>query len=151
MATRPTEPLIYDRTLSDVTSKRTKGNYNSSDLNRIEEWSEYLKNLLEEFGYHTSFVTKTDWEIGLGKPNMTSEINRIKNNLQKLKDTFYDIPGTPPVPSTDRLAINYVEANDIEKIMEDLDLYISKVESAFRYADFFIAGEDLGLPNIQND
>ena len=82
---------------------------------------------------------------------MTSQINRIKNNLQKLKDTFYDIPGTPLVPSTDRLAINYVEANNIEKIMLDIDNIIPKIEAAFRYADFLYAGEDLSNPNTVNE
>lgn len=151
MATRPEEPLIYDRTFNDVKRNTSKGNYNASDLNRIESWMEYLKELLHEYGYHTWFETKTDWEVGLGKPNMTTEINRIKTNLQKLKDCFYNIQGTPNVPSTSDVSINYSKANDIEKIMVDIDNLIPKIESAFRYADFLYAGEDLAMPNTINE
>lgn len=67
MATRPTEELIIDRTLSDVNNLRTKGNYNATDLNRVEKWCKYLMELLNEYGYYVSIETKTDWEIGLGK------------------------------------------------------------------------------------
>ena len=46
--------LIYDRTEADVEYAKThqweytnlKGAYNDNDLNRIEEWCEYLKNEL---------------------------------------------------------------------------------------------------------
>lgn len=151
MATRPIEELVTDRTARDVQLLNNKGNYNATDLNRVEEWCKYLSDLLKEYGYYNSIVTKTDWEIGLGKQNQTSEINRIKNNLQKLKDAFYEIAGTPEVPSTDRLAINYQEANNMEKIMVDLEIALGKLESAFRYADFLYAGDDTGMPNTINE
>lgn len=141
MATRPEEELIIDRTLQDVNQNRTKGNYNASDLNRIETWMEYLKELLNEYGYYVTFITKTDWEIGIGKPNMTSEINRIKTNLQKLKDAYFVMQSTPEVPSTDRLSINYVEANDIEKIMVDIEFLIDKMAESFRYCGTEFCGE----------
>lgn len=67
MATRPTSELVTDRTLRDVQLLNSKGNYNATDLNRVEEWENYLKELLDEYGYHTSFISKTDWVIGLGK------------------------------------------------------------------------------------
>ena len=120
MATRPTEELIIDRTLSDVNNLRTKGNYNATDLNRVEKWCKYLMELLSEYGYYVSIVTKTDWEIGLGKDRMFSEITRIKTNIQKLKDAFYVLPTTPEVPSVTDVSINYIKANNIEKILKDM-------------------------------
>ncbi|MCQ2911398.1 MAG: hypothetical protein MJ244_04335 [Clostridia bacterium] len=141
MATRPEEELIIGRILNDVKRNTTKGNYNASDLNRIESWMEYLKELLNEYGYFVTFTTKTDWEIGIGKPNMTSEINRIKTNLQKLKDAYFVMQSTPEVPSTDRLSINYVEANNIEKIMVDIEFLINNMAASFIYCGTVYCGE----------
>ncbi len=141
MAVRPEEPLIYDRTLNDVRRNTSKGNYNASDLNRIESWMEYLKQLLSEYGYDTWFETKNDWEVGIGKPNMTTEINRIKKNLQKLKDVYFILQSTPNVPSTSDLSINYINANDIEKIMVDLDLLINNMSESLIYCGTVYCGE----------
>lgn len=150
MAIRPSEPLIYDRTLSDVTSRRAKGNYNVSDFKRIQDWQIYIKEKLNEMGYYVPALwIHEEWDIDY-LPRL-SEINKIKNNLQILKDSFYDIPNTPEVPSQSRNAINFGEANDIEKIMVDMDLLIQKIELAYRYADFLFAGEDIGLPNTINE
>ncbi len=148
MATRPIEPLITDRKLSDINNKTHKGNYNASDLNRVETWMEYLKELLNEYGYYVEFTTKTDWEISFGY-NMTSNIKRIKENLQNLKDTFYELPSTPDVPSTDRLSINYIEANNIEKIIYDIEYLILKIEPAYRFSNYLYSGEDIGLVDVE--
>lgn len=150
MAIRPQEELIIDRTLSDVNNLRTKGNYNATDLNRVEAWCKYIMELLNEYGYYVFIETKTDWEIGLGKNRMFSEINRIKTNLQKLKDTFYVLQSTPQVPSTTDTSINYMKANDIEKLLYDVDFLISRIAPSYRYSGFLMSGDDLGMPNVQN-
>lgn len=140
MATRPINPLITDRKASDITNKTHKGNYSSDDLNRVEEWMEYLKELLKEYGYYVEFETKTDWQISFGH-NMTTNINRIKTNLQKLKDAYFVMQSTPDVPSTDRLSINYVEANNIEKIMVDIEFLINNMAASFIYCGTVYCGE----------
>ena len=51
------DDLIYDRVLSDVenalnnpgNSSNLKGSYNYTDLNRVEKWCEYLKDILSKF------------------------------------------------------------------------------------------------------
>jgi len=45
------ESLIYDRTLSDITNLTRKGQYNASDLNRVESWTNYLNDKFNEMGY----------------------------------------------------------------------------------------------------
>lgn len=141
MATRPIEPLIIDRTARDVQLLNTKGNYNATDLNRVEEWCQYISDLLNEYGYYVSIVTKTDWTVGLGKPNMTSEINRIKTNIQSLIDAYVVMQSTPEVPSTTRLAINYQEANNIERILVDLEFLINNMAESFIYCGTVYCGE----------
>ena len=141
MATRPTSELVTDRTLRDVQLLNSKGNYNATDLNRVEEWCQYISDLLNEYGYYVSIVTKTDWTVGLGKPNMTSEINRIKTNIQSLIDAYVVMQSTPEVPSTTRLAINYQEANDIERILVDLEYLIESMSQYFVYSGVAVSGQ----------
>lgn len=150
MATRPLQELITDRTQNDVQQNNAKGNYNVSDFDRIQEWQLYIKEILNENGYYVKPLwTHEHWDKYY-LPRM-SDINNIKNNLQILKDAFYDIPNTPAVPSTQENFIDYTRANDIEKILLDIDLLIPKIEMAYRYADFLYAGEDIGMPNTINE
>lgn len=148
MATRPLEELITDRTLADIKNKTAKGNFNASDFNRIEEWERYLADLLNEYGYHINIVTKTDWQVGWGRENMFSNIARIKNNLQALKNEYYAFSTTPNVPSPLDTSINYIKLNNIEKILIDLNYLIEKMSISFRYSGYFISGEDLGLIDV---
>lgn len=81
---------------------------------------------------------------------MFSEINRIKTNIQKLKDAFYTMQNTPEVPSVTDVSINYIKANNIEKILFDIEFLISRITPAFRYSGFLMSGDDLGMPNVEN-
>lgn len=142
---RPNQELIYDRTITDVRNNTNKGNYNASDLNRIESWCKYLSEVLNDNGYYTNIETYTDWEIGLGKENMTSHINRIKTNLETLKEKFYTLKSTPTT-DTSKTSINYIDANDMEKILFDIDYLIVKLQENFKYSNTFYSGTDLYLP-----
>ena len=50
------ESLIYDRTLSDITNLTSKGQYNASDLNRVESWTKHLNDKFNELGYRTGNI-----------------------------------------------------------------------------------------------
>jgi len=85
---------IYDRTQLDVdtikldpTNENTKGAYNYTDLNRVENNCEYVMNLLNNSGLFYIPVTisvKTDWTVD-DIPNI-KDINRIRNNIITLKN-----------------------------------------------------------------
>ena len=53
---QPLSNLIYDRTLIDVDNKTLKGHWAAEDLNRIEEWTLFLKEKLEECGYLVNYL-----------------------------------------------------------------------------------------------
>ena len=130
MAIRPQSELVTDRTSQDVQRELTKGHLNVEDLNRIGEWQTYIRDLLNEYGYYVKINPKTDF-VKSDLTNMTTKINKIKNDLQSLKDAYYVLSTTPDVPSTERLAINYVELNNIEKILVDLDFLIHNMAESF--------------------
>ena len=140
MATRPIHELIIDRTSRDVQLLNNKGNYNIEDLNRIGEWQNYIAELLNEYGYYVQVSPKTDF-VKSDLQNMTSHIRHIKNDLQALKDAYYVMQSTPDVPSTSRLAVNYIEANNMEKILMDLDFLVHNMEEAFIYCGTIYCGE----------
>ncbi|MCI8336979.1 MAG: hypothetical protein HFI72_07495 [Peptococcaceae bacterium] len=56
---QPLSNLIYDRTLVDVDNKTLKGHWAAEDLNRIEEWTLFLKEKLAECGYLVKYTPPT--------------------------------------------------------------------------------------------
>ena len=144
------DKLIFDRTPADVEYARNnpsaeewlKGCYNYIDLNRVEEWCKYLSDLLNSYGYVNLINEKTDWNI---KDIQTVEqMARYLNNVKILMGTFVLTNNTPKLPD----AINkltYSQANDIEKILYDINELIKNMEAMFRYSNTFYSGESEGL------
>lgn len=140
--------LIYDRTQGDVTSARNlpdniefnKGNYNYVDLNRVESACEDLVERLNSYGYYVDINTKTNWT----EDDMPykHEIDRIKNNIQALKDAYYVLTTTPNVPSTSTSKMIYTQANDMEKILVDIDYLIRSMTQDFVYCGVCNCGQD---------
>nr|DAL65803.1 MAG TPA_asm: hypothetical protein [Caudoviricetes sp.] len=108
---------IYDRTQSDVNeiknnplSSNTKGAFNCSDLNRIENNTIYVANLFAQvYGFSLNLQTKTNWSIE-DIPTI-KEINRIRNNVLKIsREIFIENFQNIEFSKT----INYVKANALE-------------------------------------
>ena len=78
------ERLIFDRVPNDITARNKKGYYNYNDLNRIEIWCRYLEHWINENHYYLKIDTKIDW-CRNDFPTV-SELERIRNNIQVLKD-----------------------------------------------------------------
>lgn len=142
MVTRPTNELITDRTLSDVQMNNAKGNYNVSDFERIKEWQIYLKDLLDEYGYHSEPLVIHETWTTTDLPRQ-QDIDDIKDNLQKLKDVYYVLQSTPNIPSKERNFVTYSDANDIEKIMSDMEIVINRMLAQIKYAKNFYAGQPI--------
>ena len=111
---RPAEDLIFDRTIEDVENATLKGQYNASDLNRVESWCEYLKTELNIVGYDINITTKTNWQQS--DMRTSSEMERIRTNIKKIMQGYYY------VTSIEQNAeyFNYVKANNWEKILNEM-------------------------------
>lgn len=128
------EELIYDRTLTDVINKTKKGYYNVSDLNRAEEWCNYLAELLTGYGYPVRIETKTNWTIA--DFTYAEEMERIRSNVSKIKQAYCTYSLTPAVPDTlNRIDIE--KANAIEKVLFDIDELMNKMVAEFRKSGTF--------------
>lgn len=122
------ENLIYDRTEIDVKNKTDKGYHNISDLNRIEEWCAYLAILLSSYNYEVDVKVKTNWQMT--DIRKECEMERIKGNIELLKETYCNIPRNISIPSSlSPIDINI--ANDIERILWSIDNIIKGMENNF--------------------
>ena len=52
--------LVYDRTQADVYNQTLKGRCKKEDLTRIEEWTQFLVELLAEYGYQAAYAPPKD-------------------------------------------------------------------------------------------
>lgn len=139
------DKLIFDRTQEDVTyalrnpSDATflKGAYNYTDLNRIEEWCEYLVNILNSYyNYHVSIAIKKDWTMS-DFPT-SSEMERIRKNVNTLKQSYFSFTQIPE----NLEYMTWQKANDIEKILYEIDKIFKHMENNFVYCGVAGCGQN---------
>ena len=130
------ENLIYDRTQSDVNNNTSKSYYNYNDYNRIETWCEYLAATLKNYNYGVSIVVKTNWN----RKNFPSEseMERIRQNVNRLKQAYFSFTQIPE--NLDYMTIE--KANDIERILFEIDKILEVMENNFIYCGVAGCGQN---------
>ena len=115
-----------------------KGFYNSVDLNRVENNTEYLADVLNGYGYNTALAHKTDWERG----DLLSGVDagRYLNNVKELRLVYLVLPTTPQLPDNMH-NLDYIGANAIEKNLLDMHTLIGLMERAWHYSGEIYSGE----------
>nr|DAP38781.1 MAG TPA: hypothetical protein [Caudoviricetes sp.] len=164
--------LITDRTELDVIEAKKnpsatdykKGNYNFTDLNRLEEWCSYLQKKFNDNGYKLTLNLKLKYytyeelkkfkysdlkemlfiELKHGNWGMTdiptlSEINRIRDNIQTLKNNLMTRSTLTIIKNN---TMNYNQANILEQILLELDELFTLYEKSLRYCGTFYCGEE---------
>lgn len=136
-------PLVTDRTLSDVHDTNQKGTYNASDLNRVGAAMNYVAYWLKKAGYDPHISPKTDWQDGEW---VTPESQAVYlGDLAELRRQFSMMSTTPEVPPrilatgiNTNDGLTHTWANNIEKILEDVDYLLTKsMQSRFFSGDLF--------------
>lgn len=153
--------LITDRTQSDVTYVKTlaakiqnetatedelaewnegtlKGSYNAADLNRVGAAMLYVADRFNSFGYVVDVSLKTDW-METDTPTV-SDMEHYLSTLSVLRGAMAVMRSTPEVPA-DMDLLTYIEANDIEKILEDIDTLLTNATQAWFYSGEMFSGE----------
>lgn len=149
--------MIFDRTIEDVNNAikiraekvqngvelsqedietLERGTITLNTLNRIEEKQDALKSELNGIGYWDTPILNKHWT----KNDIFDETDfqRIVNNLEILKKSFFVYSTTPSTPT----AKYYFEnINAAEKILSDIELMISDVESHYKICGTFECGE----------
>lgn len=132
------DTLITDRTQTDVDAGNEKGSYQASDLNRVGAAMNYVAERLLSAGYDPHIHPKTDWTDAEWPTPQT--MTRYLSDLEELRRQFAVLASTPQVPA-DMAGLTVKEANDIEKILEDIDLLLTNAAQAWFYSVELFSGE----------
>lgn len=148
--------LIYDRTAQDVETARAqrgtaltplKGCYNVSDLNRVELAVKTLAAALTAAGYPVEITPvlkgskAEDREWQEGDIVRRAQWSTYLDNVQRLRDAYYTLAETGELPKPED-KLGYVGANNIEKVLADIDLLIDCMKASYRRCGTFRAGNN---------
>jgi len=117
-----------------------KGAYNVSDLNRVGAALNYLRDRLAEASYlsQVAFVAKTDW-TATDVPT-ASDLFSYLRYVSIIREALAQYATTPATPSYTG-GLDYQEANDIERILLDVDMLINNMLAARYYCGELYSGE----------
>jgi hypothetical protein len=121
-------------------SMQLKGAYNAEDLNRVGQVVAFLTGELAMSGYAVETEPKTNWAVEdiQNKVQMAAYLGDVK----ALKAGFY---GTVDLPETmDKLTAD--NANNIEKLLEEIFMYIGWMRDGYRKCGTFKCGQGVILP-----
>lgn len=124
--------------LAEWNAAALKGSYNASDLNRVGAAMQYLADRLDEFGYAVSIDPKLDWTSSDWPTPET--MGTYLADLAELRSKFAMMQTTPTVPENME-KLTYTEANNIEKILVDIDFLLAKSAQAWFYSGEVFSGE----------
>ena len=130
--------LITNRTRADVVNQTDKGFYNASDLNRVGAAVQYVAERFAAQGYAVEVSPKTNW-LASDIPT-ASKLETYRQNIAALRALLAVMPTTPEAPDS-MAGLTYTEANDIERILLDLDTLIDKLIKSWYFSGELYAGE----------
>lgn len=157
------QTLITDRTAADVARWQTlrdkgysnmtaaeraewdagsmKGAYNPPhDMNRVGEALNYLRDRLAEAHYidADSFTAKTDWTTA--DIPTAADLADYLGYVSAVREALAQFATTPQTPANTG-GLDYQEANDIEKILLDVDQLITNMLAARYFCGELYGGE----------
>lgn len=116
-----------------------KGAYNETDMNRVTTAAEFLSDSLYSRGYVNPYVPVNpepgrDYWVKEDKSTLEQSEGYV-SNVKRIRETFPFVPDLPEAPS-DMQSFTFQEANNLEKILV-------QVESMFQWMDksYLMAGE----------
>lgn len=114
--------------------------YGWRDMNRVAEAMEYVAGRLRSCGWNVVVTPRR-----FTRENFPSEavFDYYLKQLRKLRNTLTLLITTPSVPGVDasRPYMTVQEANDIEKILLDIEDMVQRTEAAYCYSGDVFAGE----------
>lgn len=132
---------MTDTERSEWLSGDLKGSYHSTDLNRVGKALNYLRDRLADASYITypiDFIARTNWTV-TSIPT-AEDLTYYLKCVANIRGAMAQFQTTPPAP-TDTGALNIDEANNIEKILIDVETLINNMLAARFYTADVFAGE----------
>lgn len=126
--------------IAEFNAAAMKGAYNYTDLNRVTEAMDYINNQLVGYGYQTGYqrveiphepeeeLDQYTWyESDLSTESL---MDAYLANVEALRSTLGVLESTPKTPESME-ALTWVEANNIEQILLDVQQMINQVVESF--------------------
>ena len=115
-----------------------KGCYGHTDMNRVEGAVALLAGKISALGYLYSPSVKMNWT----KEDVPTraDFERYFGNVEGLRNAIPVLATTPSAPTV-YSKLSYRTANDLEKILLDVNLIASNVTKAWHYAGELYTGE----------
>lgn len=123
-----------------VTNRVPGATYDWRDMNRVAEAMEYVAERLRSCGWNVTVTPRRFTREDFPSPAI---FDYYLKQLRKLRGTLVLFITTPPVPGVDadRPYMTVQEANDIEKILLDIEDMVQRTEAAYCYSGDVFAGE----------
>lgn len=122
------DTLVTDRTASDVTNRTKKGYYNFEDLNRVQSALLYVAEILRGIGVAVSVSATTEWNEN-SIPSV-SDMEKYLESVNNVRNAMKMLSTTPQVPDS-MSKLTYQKANDIEKILLDVERVVTEINRSF--------------------
>lgn len=138
--------LVFDRTAEDVANDTWRGQYNYTDLNRVESAVEKLAAVLRRLGHTRLYPeVKTDWHVPTDMPETydtptVQEMRRYLGNVGLIRGAIAVMRDTPTLPEDMRF-LDYLKANDIEKALYDVFILTENIQRQAVYCGVPYCGE----------
>ena len=145
------DELIFDRTDEDLEvaknyiknnqplpSDNLRYSWDCRALNRTEEAMEYVNEIFKELGYFRNMEFKTDWFADEITPKQSE---RYISNLKVLRSYLTMPSDTPATPNTIN-GMTIERANEIEKIIHDIDVVLEALQNNFVYSGVCGSGQN---------
>lgn len=125
-----------------VTNRVDGAKYNYTDLNRVEAAFEYLRDKMNgQFGFNLTLTIKKDWaRADLGQLGAQSLMEPYRQNVVQIRAAITQKAETPQAPDSMRV-LTWAKANDIEKILQDVEWLLNRMPSAYRHSGTFYSGQ----------
>ena len=115
-----------------------KGAYNASDLNRVASAMAYLSQRFASAGYSVPVSSPTDWANG--DIPRKDDLDTYLDDLRRIRAALAVMDTTPTAPgSMDYLT--WAKANDIEKILVDVEDALGRLLLSPFYSGEIYSGE----------
>lgn len=122
-----------------ITNRLPGAKYGYSDLNRVEaKIAELQSRLNADFGFAISLDTKTNW-ARTAIPQR-AQMERYRQNVAAIRAVIAVYASTPQTPDSMRF-LTAQEANDIERILQDIEQLLDNTEAAWFYSGEIYGGE----------
>lgn len=108
-----------------------RGAYNYTDLNRVTAAMDYIKSRLELDGYRVDGYRETVKEWSDSDAPRTEQLNAYLANVAAIRATLDVLPTTPETPA-DMDLLTWMEANDIEQILVDVETVAQSMRKVYR-------------------